>query len=83
MEECYFKKSYRVQPVSLLHQCFSRFLNCTNGAKSRKASHMSSKLAVLISAEPIAVANMELFSYFLIQKKLILFIYLLIKRQGR
>ena len=44
---------------------------------------MSSKLAVLISAEPIAAANMELFSYFLIQKKLILFIYLLIKRQGR
>ena len=24
--------------VTLLHGCFSRFLNCTNGTKSRKAS---------------------------------------------
>ena len=26
--------------VSLLHECFSRFLNCVNGTKSRKASHI-------------------------------------------
>ena len=26
--------------VTLLHGCFSRFLNCTNGTKLRKASHM-------------------------------------------
>ena len=26
--------------VTLLHECFSRFLNCTNGTKSRNASHM-------------------------------------------
>ena len=26
--------------VALLHGCFSRFLNCTNGTKSRKASHI-------------------------------------------
>ena len=26
--------------VTLLHGCFSRFLNCTNGTKSYKASHM-------------------------------------------
>ena len=26
--------------VALLHGCFSRFLNCTNGSKSRTASHM-------------------------------------------
>ena len=26
--------------VTLLHGCFSRFLNCTNGAKSRKTSHV-------------------------------------------
>ena len=26
--------------VTLLHECFSRFLNCTNSAKSRKASHI-------------------------------------------
>ena len=27
--------------VTLLHGCFSRFLNCTNGAKSRKAFRIS------------------------------------------
>ena len=27
-----------------LHGCFSRFLNCTNGSKSRKASHISNLL---------------------------------------
>ena len=27
--------------VTLLHGCFSRFLKCTNGTKSRNASHMS------------------------------------------
>ena len=26
--------------VTLLHGCFSRFLNCKNGAKSRNASHI-------------------------------------------
>ena len=26
--------------VTLLHGCFSRFLNCTDGAKSRNASHI-------------------------------------------
>ena len=25
--------------VTLLHGCFSRFLNCTNGTKSHKTSH--------------------------------------------
>ena len=25
--------------VTLFHGCFSRYLNCTNGTKSRKASH--------------------------------------------
>ena len=35
----------RLQPttllkVTLLHGCFSRFLNCTNGTKLRKTSHM-------------------------------------------
>ena len=27
--------------VTLLHGCFSHFLNCTNGTKSRKAPHSS------------------------------------------
>ena len=26
--------------VTLLHRCFSHFLNCTNGTKSQKTSHM-------------------------------------------
>ena len=26
--------------VTLLHGCFSRFLNCTDGTKSRKTSHI-------------------------------------------
>ena len=26
--------------VTLLHRCFACFLNCTNGTKSRKASHI-------------------------------------------
>ena len=29
--------------VTLLHWCFSRFLNCTNGTKSRKASQIFTK----------------------------------------
>ena len=29
-----------VLKVTLLHGCFSRFLNCTNCTKSRKASHI-------------------------------------------
>ena len=28
--------------VTFLHGCFSRFLNCTNSIKSRKASHAQS-----------------------------------------
>ena len=38
MEECYFRKV--VLKLKLLHGCFSRFVNCINDAKSRKASHM-------------------------------------------
>ena len=29
-----------VLKATLLHACFSRFLNCTDGTKSRNASHM-------------------------------------------
>ena len=34
-----FKKCER-QPWRSAHACFSRLLNCTNGIKSRKASHL-------------------------------------------
>ena len=30
--------------ATLLHPCFLCFLNCTNGTKSRKASHMKKKI---------------------------------------
>ena len=33
-------KSATLLKVTLLHECFSRFLNCANGTKSRKASHI-------------------------------------------
>ena len=26
--------------ITLIHRCFSHFLNCTNGTKSRNASHL-------------------------------------------
>ena len=39
--ECYFQYLLK---VTLLHRCFSRFLNCTNGTKSRNASHIHSYL---------------------------------------
>ena len=33
-----FSKPTTLLKVTLLHGCFSYFLNCTNGTKSRKAS---------------------------------------------
>ena len=30
--------------LTLLHGCFSRFLNCANGTKTRNASHMKMAL---------------------------------------
>ena len=41
--------------VTLLHGCFSRFLNCTNGTKSRKASHIT-----LLQFERFLVPNLDL-----------------------
>ena len=39
-----FSKDTGKSLVKLLHGCFSRFLNCSNGTKSRNASHISKKL---------------------------------------
>ena len=33
-------KSARLLKVTVVHGCFSRFLNCTNGTKSHKTSHI-------------------------------------------
>ena len=35
-----FGKNESLLKVTLLHECFSRSLNCTNGIKSRNASHL-------------------------------------------
>ena len=35
------EKKILLLKVTLLHDCFLRFLNCTNGTKSRNASHLS------------------------------------------
>ena len=45
MESVTFSKVAGFQPVTLLkvtllHGCFSRFLNCANGTRSRKTSQM-------------------------------------------
>ena len=41
MEECYFYYRCRLLlKVTLLYGCFLRFLNCSDGNKSRNASHM-------------------------------------------
>ena len=42
MEEWYFYTA--LQRVTLLHECFSHFLNCTNGTKLRNASRMMIKM---------------------------------------
>ena len=34
--------------LTLLHGCFSRFLSCTNGTKSRNTSHCSSDSTLLL-----------------------------------
>ena len=34
--------------LTLLHECFSRFLNCKNGTKSRKISHIVDDLLYVI-----------------------------------
>ena len=43
MEECYLLKPATLLKVTLLHECFSRFLNCTNCIKLRKTSHIKHK----------------------------------------
>ena len=46
MEEYYFcrLKPATLLKVTVLHGCFSRFLNCTNGTKSRNTPHIRSKV---------------------------------------
>ena len=41
-----FSKVETLLKVTLLHGCFSRFSNCANGTKSRKASHIICRVGV-------------------------------------
>ena len=45
--------------VTLLHGCFSRFLNCTNGTKSRNVSHLELSLCkfAIVTDEKINLTN--------------------------
>ena len=43
-------KEWNFTKVTLLHGCFSRFLNCTNATKSRNAPHIELELAPEASA---------------------------------
>ena len=40
----------KLQAKTLLHGSFSRFLNCTNGTKLRKTSHMSLSFLAIVTA---------------------------------
>ena len=52
------KKPATLLKVTLLHGCFSRFLNCANGNKSRKASHFSCILIqILVTVQTLVVAR--------------------------
>ena len=47
MEEHTFSKvACNFNKVTLFHGCFSRFLNCKNGTKSLKASHIKTNSMV-------------------------------------
>ena len=58
------KSKSRLQPATLLkltflHGCFSRFLNCTNSTKSRKASHIANKETVSRSSSRFRESSLE------------------------
>ena len=52
MEECYFTK------VTLFYGCFSRFLNCTNGIKSRRAPHIKLSFTIIVKAQILLIARL-------------------------
>ena len=62
------KTPYMVKvKVTLLHGCFSRFLNCTNGTKSRKASYKShynmENAFIIFLVKPVSHIGLETGSY--------------------
>ena len=60
---CKKLKPAHLLKVTLLRECFSPFLNCTNGTKSRKGSHVLSKLHFIIQTNRCKMnhANIYLF----------------------
>ena len=51
MKNCYFlvavSKPATLLKSALLYGCFSRFLNCTNGTKSRNATHSEAETSAV------------------------------------
>ena len=58
-----FSQSATLLKVTLLHWCFSRFLNCTNGTKSRNASHIKGQY---VNFNFIMELKINFFFFFLI-----------------
>ena len=46
---CWLLQPATLLKVTLLHGCFARFLNCTNGTKSRNASHILDLSAKIVN----------------------------------
>ena len=38
--------TFSLLKITLLHECFLCFVNCTNGIKSRKASHVRKRIQI-------------------------------------
>ena len=50
-------RSATLLKVTFLHECFSRFLNCTNGKKSRKAFHIETSQSIVRANQLIDFYN--------------------------
>ena len=65
MEECYFTSlPATLLRVTLLHHCFSRCFNFTNGIKSCKASHIFVQSSLIIHALTFVADTRNYFCYF-------------------
>ena len=68
-------KPATLQKVTLFHGYFSRFLNCTNGTKSRNASHITScevyymnirikhRNRILTNTKSVCLEKREIYTY--------------------
>ena len=49
-----------VLKVTLLHGCFSRFLNCTKGTKSRNAPHIMMNILGMTECRNLSICEINL-----------------------